>query len=209
MNYTENYPINLLDELAGGIWTHELPADFAGSLEYVLAGFSERDRRIIYARFRDLKTFEEIAENENDSRERVRQILAAIIKKLNHPIRLDYLIYGVKGMEAVAVQKSVISRLEAALRGICEIAEKLGNAPVDDIKAVAEICESAITEKRIDELDLSVRCYNCLKRANYDTLGDVCSRTREEIFRIRNLGQKAFEELVEVVHRYGMKFKGE
>lgn len=209
MIYTEDYPINLLDELAGGIWEHELPADFAGSLEYVLAGFSERDRRVIYARFRDKKTLDEIADSENLSRERIRQIIAAKIKKLKHPIRLNYLIYGVKGMEAAAVQKAISSNCETALKSICEIADKLGNMPVDDMKAIAETCETAKTEKRLDELDLSVRCYNCLKRANYETLGDVCSHTRDEISKIRNLGQKAFNELDKVVHKHGLKFKDE
>ena len=121
MNGNDNYPINLLDEIAGGRWEDDLPKDITGSLEYVLEGLPERDGRVIRARFRDKKSLEEIAKSENVSRERIRQITGKAIKKLAHPLRRNYLIYGVKGMENRAVQQAVSKQLYAATKSILDI----------------------------------------------------------------------------------------
>ena len=200
----DNYPINLLNKVAGGNWEYELPYDIIGSLEYVLWQFPERDRRIIHARFRDKKTYVDIAKSEKLSTERVRQITARAIKKLAHPLRCDYLIYGVKGMENKAVQQEVNKQLYTAIKSITDIAEKLGNPVPDDVISV-------ISPKftKIDELNLSVRAYNCLKRSSLCTLEDVCALSLDELAKIRNLGKKAFDEVVEVVHERNRKFKGE
>ncbi len=146
MNGNDNYPINLLDEIAGGRWEDDLPKDITGSLEYVLEGLPERDGRVIRARFRDKKSLEEIAKSENVSRERIRQITVKAIKKLAHPLRRNYLIYGVKGMENRAVQQAVSKQLFAATKSILDISESLGNALPDSLGSLK------FTE--IDELDL-------------------------------------------------------
>lgn len=49
----------------------------------------------------------------------------------------------------------------------------------------------------IEELDLSVRSYNCLKRAGINTVGELCAKTEEEMMKVRNLGRKSLEEVVE------------
>lgn len=48
----------------------------------------------------------------------------------------------------------------------------------------------------IEELDLSVRSYNCLKRANIDTIRDLVRRTEDEMIRVRNLGRKSLDEII-------------
>lgn len=201
MNGNDNYPINLLDEIAGGKWEDELPYDIIGSLEYILGGISERDGRVIHARFRDEKTFEEIAKSENLSPVRIRQITVKAIKKLAHPLRRDYLIYGVKGMENRAVQQAVSQQLYTAIKSILDISEKLGNTFPDSL--------SSLNFTKIDELNLSVRAYNCLYRAGKRTLEDVCALSLDELAKVRNLGKKAFDEIVEVVHKHNLKFKDE
>lgn len=202
MNGNDNYPINLLDEIAGGKWEDELPHDIMGSLEYVLCQLPEREGRVIHARFRDEKTLGEIATSENLSRERIRQIKEKAIKKLAHPLRRDYLIYGVKGMENRAVQQAVSQQLYTATKSILDIAEKLGNPLPDGLS-------SHNYATKIDELNLSVRAYNCLKRAELYTLEDVCALSLDELAKIRNLGKKAFDEVVEVVHNHNRKFREE
>lgn len=201
MNGNDNYPINLLDEIAGGKWEYDLPHDFAGSLEYVLGGLPERDRRVIRTRFHDEKTFGEIAKSENLSPERIRQITTKAIKKLAHPIRRDYLIYGVKGMENRAVQRAVSQQLNSAIKIILDISERLGVALPDSL--------SSLNLMKVDELNLSVRAYNCLYRAGKRTLADVCALTLDELAKVRNLGKNSFDEIVEVVHKHNLKFKDE
>lgn len=59
----------------------------------------------------------------------------------------------------------------------------------------------------IEELDISVRSYNCLKRSGIDTLSDLIDKTEQEIKELRNLGRKSFEELKEKVAERGLHFK--
>lgn len=55
---------------------------------------------------------------------------------------------------------------------------------------------------RIEELELSVRAFNCLKRANINTLGDLLERTEEDLAKVRNLGKKSIEEIKQRLEEY-------
>lgn len=61
----------------------------------------------------------------------------------------------------------------------------------------------------LDELDLSVRSYNCLKRAGINTVEDLCNKTADDMMRVRNHGRKALEEVIKVMKEKGLKFRGE
>ena len=50
-------------------------------------------------------------------------------------------------------------------------------------------------EKPIEDLDLSVRSYNCLKRAGINTLGELIEKTEEDMMKVRNLGKKSLKEV--------------
>ena len=52
-----------------------------------------------------------------------------------------------------------------------------------------------VLEMTIEDLDLSVRSYNCLKRANINTVADLTAKTEEEMIKVRNLGRKSLEEV--------------
>jgi DNA-directed RNA polymerase subunit alpha len=62
-----------------------------------------------------------------------------------------------------------------------------------------------ILEMTIEELDLSVRSYNCLKRAGINTGEDLISKTEEEMMKVRNLGRKSLEEVVTKLDALGLK----
>ncbi len=64
-----------------------------------------------------------------------------------------------------------------------------------------------ILEMTIEELDLSVRSFNCLKRAGIDTVGDLVSRTEEDMIKVRNLGRKSLEEVIQKLHSLGLELK--
>ena len=68
--------------------------------------------------------------------------------------------------------------------------------------------QKKLLEKSIEELDLSVRSYNCLKKSNINTLGEIINKTEEEIMSIKNLGKKSFEEIKEKVKEFGYCLKG-
>ena len=62
-------------------------------------------------------------------------------------------------------------------------------------------------ETSIDDLDFSVRAYNCLKRAGVNTLGDLTAKSEIEMQKIRNLGKKSLKEVIEKVKDMGLKFR--
>ena len=64
-------------------------------------------------------------------------------------------------------------------------------------------------ETPIEELDLSVRAYNCLKRAGHHTLQDLTSLTEPEMMKIRNLGKKSLKEVMDKIKEMGLKFRDE
>lgn len=66
-----------------------------------------------------------------------------------------------------------------------------------------------ILETSIDDLDFSVRAYNCLKRANILTLRDLVEKSENEMRKIRNLGKKSFDEVINKVKELGLSFRDE
>ncbi len=85
---------------------------------------------------------------------------------------------------------------------------------IDDTYAEVEILVEKEEEKKdkvlemsIEELELSVRASNGLKRANINTVGDLIEKTREEMSKIRNLGQKSLEEIERKLKELDLAFK--
>ena len=66
-----------------------------------------------------------------------------------------------------------------------------------------------ILEMNIDELELSVRSYNCLKRAGINTVEELTSKTAEEIMKVRNLGKKSLEEVLGKLKDLGLELNSE
>ncbi|MBO5928131.1 MAG: DNA-directed RNA polymerase subunit alpha [Clostridia bacterium] len=64
-----------------------------------------------------------------------------------------------------------------------------------------------ILEMTIEEMDLSVRSYNCLKRANIHTVEDLTKRTEEDMYKVRNLGKKSLDEIIFKLESLGLKLK--
>ena len=68
----------------------------------------------------------------------------------------------------------------------------------------AETQRDKVLELTIEELDLSVRSFNCLKRANINTVEDLISKTEDEMMKVRNLGRKSLEEVVNKLAMMGL-----
>lgn len=63
-------------------------------------------------------------------------------------------------------------------------------------------------DKNIEDMDLSVRSFNCLKRAGINTVEDLTRRTEEDMLKVRNLGRKSLDEVIAKLHSYGLDLKG-
>jgi len=80
-----------------------------------------------------------------------------------------------------------------------DLSDEIGNKST--VVEKSETQRDKVLEMTIEELDLSVRSFNCLKRANINTVEDLISKTEEDMIKVRNLGRKSLEE---VVHKLAM-----
>ena len=61
----------------------------------------------------------------------------------------------------------------------------------------------------IEELDLSVRSFNCLKRAGINTVEDLTNKTEDDMMKVRNLGKKSLDEVINKLHSFGLELRSE
>ncbi len=72
-----------------------------------------------------------------------------------------------------------------------------------------ETQKEKVLEMVIEELDMSVRSFKCLKRAGINTVEDLTNRTEEDMIKVRNLGKKSLEEVIQKLHSLGLDLKKE
>ena len=82
---------------------------------------------------------------------------------------------------------------------------------VNDMESVMKEAQGEVQNKglvmMIEDLDLSVRSYNCLKRAGIQTVEELTQRTEDEMIRVRNLGKKSLKEVKDKIYDLGLSFK--
>ena len=66
-----------------------------------------------------------------------------------------------------------------------------------------------VLEMTIEELDLSVRSFNCLKRAGINTVEDLTNKTEDDMMKVRNLGKKSLDEVINKLHSFGLELRSE
>lgn len=106
--------------------------------------------------------------------------------------------------EAMALGAKILIEHLNIITNLSEIADTTGimNAKQEDSKMKK-------LETSIDDLDFSVRAYNCLKRAGINTLGDLTEKSEMEMMKIRNLGKKSLKEVIDKIKDMGLKFRDE
>ena len=88
-----------------------------------------------------------------------------------------------------------------------DLSDNLGDKPTVVEKAADD--RNKVLELTIEELDLSVRSFNCLKRANINTVEDLISKTEDEMMKVRNLGRKSLEEVINKLAMMGLSLASE
>ena len=88
-----------------------------------------------------------------------------------------------------------------------DLSDSIGSRPI--VVEKAETQRDKILEMTIEELDLSVRSFNCLKRANINTVEDLISKTEDEMMKVRNLGRKSLEEVMNKLEMMGLRLADE
>ena len=106
--------------------------------------------------------------------------------------------------EAVSLAAKVLSEHLSLFIDLSE------NAKSAEIMVETESDEKEkVLEMNIDELELSVRSYNCLKRAGINTVEELCNRTSEDMMKVRNLGRKSLEEVINKLAMMGLHLADE
>lgn len=201
------------------------PDDVQVTIRVALESLTEREQTVITSLYRDRLELKEAGERIGVGKERARQILMHGMRKLRNPRRLHYICIGNgQYVSAQQVQAHLQADFELALKAY--MLEDISF----DMKRVFErkfkIAKEAVLngnyhpyiDKKgtvgamlitIEELDLSIRAYNCLKRAGISTVGDICNLTEEQLREVRNLGKKAYDEILEKLERLGVSIKEE
>ena len=110
----------------------------------------------------------------------------------------------ISAKEAVSLSAKILNE---HLNLFIELSEEAGNTEVMVVKS--DDGKGKTLEMTIEELDLSVRSFNCLKRAGINTVEDLISKTEEDMMKVRNLGRKSLDEVVAKLDSLGFSLHKE
>lgn len=110
----------------------------------------------------------------------------------------------IKPDDAVSLAAKIMNELLLLFVDLSEEAKK-----TDVIVEKEENKKEKVLEMTIEELDLSVRSYNCLKRAGINTVEDLSNKSEEDMMKVRNLGRKSLEEVINKLYGLGLCLKKE
>ena len=194
-----------------------------GALEVamLMANLSDREADILRYRYRQNKTYEDLMPMFDLSRERIRQIEIKALRKMRKEQCRNLLTMGLTGwldnliqeeakrVGGQMVDKLLRERLDEAEELMQEReAEKmriaLGDTAIEKIGG-----KEYLNSIKIEELELTVRSYNCLKRGGINTVGDITEKTYGELMKVRNLGRKSLNEIVQKIGEMGLTLKEE
>lgn len=95
--------------------------------------------------------------------------------------------------------------LEEHLKLFIDLTAHVGN--VEIMVEKEEDKKEKVLEMTIEELDLSVRSYNCLKRANINTVEELANKSEDDVMKVRNLGKKSLEEVIQKLEELDLKLR--
>jgi len=201
-DYESPWPYNLVGWICQEPIDWIITPDKEAALESMIRTLTDREQFVVYAHFRDCCTLNEIAAQFRVTRERIRQIEAKAIRKLRHPSKVCLLKEG-KTLEEMTEK---LNQLQAQIEKQTDILANLKRETATTVQSFRNVSIP------IEELNLSVRTDNCLRRADLYTVKDILDFIAEQgpngLFRFRNFGRKSFSELETVLkERYGINLE--
>ena len=107
----------------------------------------------------------------------------------------------ISAKEAVSLAPKILNR---QLNHFVELSDEISGTEIMEKKE--DTGKEKVLEMTIEELDLSVRAFNCLKRAGVNSVNDLINKSPEEMMKVRNLGKKSLEEVVSKLRSLGLDF---
>lgn len=130
--------------------------------------------------------------------------------RVGQNIDLDKLTLEVKTNGAITAKEIVALAgkiIHEHVNLFMEMSEKFSDMNV--LVSKDEDVQTKVLTLPIEEMDFSVRSYNCLKRANINTVEDLVSKSKSDMLKVRNLGLKSIEEVIQKLETYGLALRPE
>ena len=196
------YPFNVADAVVSDGMSNV----YLQGIRLAISTLTEREETVIRLRFKDKLTLENVGKQIGTTRERARQVEAKALRKMrDHDRQRMMLAVPVAEVDEVRTKYTALKEQYELLVKAFELISGKATTP----ESVEKIAEAAVwMQTNIENMDFSVRTYNCLRRAGKDTLKDLVEMTEEELRGIRNLGRKSVDEVVYTLDQHGLTLKG-
>ena len=209
------WPINLLRVIDGDstdetIYNDETLEVIEDRISYVLKYlFTDQESTIILKRFKYGLSLQSIADEFNVTKQNIQQILQKALRKFRHPSRRNKVLLGIKYddhikelMDKVTLKEKELANKSVLLRSKID---KL-NTVLADLGFKLKL-DTPDEHAEISLLNLSVRSYNCLKRARINTIKELTLMTKEDLKNVRNLGPIGVDEVISKLEKLGYGLK--
>lgn len=226
------YPYNLALAIFENSWDHKDDCRYESinkakklsiqGIEETLLTITDRERNVLKQIYEEGLTLKQVGINIGVGSDRIRQIRNKALRKLGHSSRITKMMahsretlerYVSERNDArieIAVLKTALKihneeQITPAERNcLISVSNKL-NTPSKELCSIIEA--SNLVDVETEELGLSVRAYNCVKRAGINKLGDFFDKTISDISNLRNMGTKSLVEIINKLKEYGIELK--
>lgn len=189
------------------------PSDLEEGLEIMLSKLTDKERTVIHCRYEEGLNLVETGQRVGVTDGRVRQIEAKALRKLRYSnawiqCGQDRVISKMKIQKfieddiVIATKHQVLQRLDDELVSLRKLIQGCTQ------EAIKEYLKSH-PDMPIDDLELSVRAFNCLKRKGINTVTDLRNCTKEDLMQVRNLGWRCIQEIERVLNKLGYDLRTE
>ena len=162
----------------------------------------------------------------NDNKERVDDVDYIAIDSLYSPVKkVNYSVENTRVGQSIDYDKLTLEVTTNGTITAREIVSLAGKIIMEHVGLFVSLCsemtdmnilishedegQTKFLEMPIEEMDLSVRSYNCLKRANINTVEDLVKKSKNDMLKVRNLGLKSIEEVIAKLDEYGLSLRNE
>ena len=139
----------------------------------------------------------------------VKRVSYEVIPHISNNEAYDTLTMEVE-TDGTLMPSETLSIASKILRDHIQILTEVDEDSLEKVEAPEEVVDepvNSITQRMIEDLELSVRSYNCLKRAGITTVEELTQKTEEEMIHVRNLGKKSLNEVKEKIYALGLSFR--
>ena len=209
-----SYPQNIMDIILGTkLYDINTIPNLEENLNKAYDTLIPKEKIFVIKRYKELLTYDQLGTKYNLTRERCRQIIQKALRKLRHPSRLRIILGTKDFMDEIKELERTIRNLEERVECSKKL-EKMHDDRIEELKKQEKDISSGFLTTSIEELGLSTRSINCLKRLTNGwgrevSVEEIVEHSIDDLYKVRNLGKKSIDEIVAKVHGFGLKFKDE